>query len=450
MKTCGDSLNLFVKLQMPRQSFTAAHLELRHRTYFAILYVPKDVRYLLNKTKFYKSTQTGDRRLAEQRAAAFVMIWQQEIDTARHNAEDPVIRSAMDLNSQRHRKDVSSLVDEVIDDETFKIRNAHGNFTADVFNSIATGDQPVLETFFNPWKEHQIKRGLKPKTIDKMCEPVKLLISSFPTPNTLTFEYITGWIRYIAPQMGLTAQGVKRHFEAFRNFYAYLQSKDVVSRITPNPFLVPDEFRISNKPNSKSLNKSSSWIPFLPEDIVSLYAHAKTQEDEPLATLILLGAYTGARIEELCSLKSSQVSVSGTYFTITDAKTKAGNRVVPIHPKINESIIKLLSESTDDYLLSGLTENKYGDRSNAIGKRFGRLKTKYGFHSKQVFHSIRKTFITMMENAGISENLTADIVGHEKPRITYGLYSGGATLPVMREAILKISYPFIEQPIPTV
>jgi len=46
----------------------------------------------------------------------------------------------------------------------------------------------------------------------------------------------------------------------------------------------------------------------------------------------------------------------------------------------------------------------------------------------------------MLENVGVGENLAADIVGHEKPRITYGLYSGGASLEVMREAIKKITY----------
>jgi hypothetical protein len=49
--------------------------------------------------------------------------------------------------------------------------------------------------------------------------------------------------------------------------------------------------------------------------------------------------------------------------------------------------------------------------------------------------------VTQLENAGVSENLAADIVGHEKPRITYGLYSGGATLEVKRAAVVKLRYP---------
>jgi hypothetical protein len=38
--------------------------------------------------------------------------------------------------------------------------------------------------------------------------------------------------------------------------------------------------------------------------------------------------------------------------------------------------------------------------------------------------------------------LAADIVGHEKPRSSYGPYSGGATQEGKREAIEKVGYPF--------
>jgi len=38
----------------------------------------------------------------------------------------------------------------------------------------------------------------------------------------------------------------------------------------------------------------------------------------------------------------------------------------------------------------------------------------------------------------ISENLAADIVGHEKLRFTYGLYSSGATLELQRTSLEKV------------
>jgi integrase len=101
---------------------------------------------------------------------------------------------------------------------------------------------------------------------------------------------------------------------------------------------------------------------------------------------------------------------------------------------------RLIRDSKDDYVLSGLSPNKYNDRECAVGTRFGRLKTSMGFGAAHVFHSIRKTVATMLENAGVIENVAADIIGHDKPTMTYGLYSGGNSLKVKREAIEKLNY----------
>lgn len=101
---------------------------------------------------------------------------------------------------------------------------------------------------------------------------------------------------------------------------------------------------------------------------------------------------------------------------------------------------RLLDESTDGYVLSGLKANKYGMRSDAIGKRFGRLKSDLGFGPAFVFQSIRKTVVTQLENAGAPENVVADIVGHEKQTMTYGLYSGGASIKIKSDVLAKLSY----------
>ncbi len=170
--------------------------------------------------------------------------------------------------------------------------------------------------------------------------------------------------------------------------------------------------------------------PFEPSDLHKLLAGATEREDAELADLIRLAMWTGCRIEELCALKIADVN--GDSFRVREAKSAAGVRVVPIHPELQQTMARLTAETKDGYVLSGLSFNKYQDRSNAIGKRFGRLRTALGFGPELVFHSIRKTVVTILENAGVSENVVADIVGHEKPRITYGLYSGGATLEVKR------------------
>ena len=45
-----------------------------------------------------------------------------------------------------------------------------------------------------------------------------------------------------------------------------------------------------------------------------------------------------------------------------------------------------------------------------------------------------------MENASVPENVVADIVGHAKTTMTYGLYSDGLSLAVKQEALAKLAY----------
>ena len=151
-----------------------------------------------------------------------------------------------------------------------------------------------------------------------------------------------------------------------------------------------------------------------------------------------MGMWTGARIEELCSLKVSDVK--GDWFEITDAKTDAGCRKVPIHSKLKLEIKRMIDGRCDGFVIKGLTENKYGDRSNAVGKRFGRLKADMSFDGRYVFHSIRKTVTTILDNAGVPENTTADLVGHDKPSMTYGRYSDGSFLRTLKEAVELLTY----------
>jgi integrase len=217
----------------------------------------------------------------------------------------------------------------------------------------------------------------------------------------------------------------------WRSYWNYLEGIEAVPAGSK-------PFSLIRPPTAAKKTGQGGWVPFRPDDVHSLVRAAQQRGDTELTDLIVLGAYTGARIEELCALKVEHLRQ--TYFRIVDSKTEAGVREVPIHAELRPVVERLKAASSDGYLLSGLTFNKYDDRSNAIGKRFGRLKTALGHGPKHVFHSLRKTLVTMLEDAGVSENLAADIVGHEKPRITYGLYSGGASLATKADALARVQY----------
>ena len=423
---------------MPKKTQLPPYLIKRYKTYFAVLYIPKDIQYVIGKKKFIKTTGEQNIKLAQAIANVFVMGWKAEISSARSKSDEPLINSAKEIKKLL-KSSPKYLVDEVIEEEVARLHKERKPIDAEVFKRISKGENKHLEDVAKEWKIHEEKRGLAQKFIDQMNNDVQLIVKQFPTSNYMTAEHVEWWIKDIARIGKLSASSVTRIIGSGKNFYKYLQFIKEVSVTEQNPFIVPAEFKISNKPNSKSVNKVQSWLPFEPKEIVGLYKLA-IDDNQTLADLMLIAMHTGARIEEICSLLCKDVDIKQESITIVDAKTEAGERTIPIHPYIKDRIEALIESATDDYLLSDLSKNKYGDRSNAIGKRFGRLKAKHGFSSRYVFHSIRKTFTTMLENEGVGENIAADIVGHEKPRITYGLYSGGASLEVKRDAIKKISY----------
>ncbi|MFD2190013.1 tyrosine-type recombinase/integrase [Pistricoccus aurantiacus] len=426
-----------------------SHLERRANRWYAVLTIPQDVRSeFAGKIRFVKSTGTGDKRVAQARAFAMVATWKDEIAKARGNVDEGsffddalAYREQLEALRKSGQSDQHESLSHVITDLAERLDAQGKTEEAQRLARVALGDQTPIEPELAEWFEHL---HLKPKTAEQMNKDAKRMAQHFEIVEAVNAESVREWAKVLmAPKdqdgYGYGVSSVKRSFSAARSVWHHLQEagKAPTDR---EPFKLPSFVQRKERAASKDKGSGANgWKPFEPSDVVRLYRAAIEEEDDKLADLIQLGMYTGARIEELCSLRSADCSLER--LRITDSKTGAGVRELPVHPEVKPTVERLLSTGRDGYLMSGLTFNKYGDRSNAIGKRFGRLKARHGFGPTFVFHSIRKTVSTLLENAGVLENLTADIVGHEKPRITYGLYSGGHSLERKREAIELIHYP---------
>lgn len=430
---------------MGRKTFTGSYLEQRGNTFFAVFYVPKDVQHIIGKKKFRKTTKTGDQKRAEQVASVLVAGWKREIELARTSSPDPIIDSALQLLKELHSNPLRHLVDDVIEEETHRHREISGDLVADTFQTLAKGTNNHLPALIPDWKKSLERRGLKTKTIDQMVSDAEFLTKTFPTAVLLTEVNVQVWIEGLLKTLSTSKSTFKRTLSNFKSFFNHLKTIKEVPKNTRNPFEGIDySSAVTTQKGSVGLTKERSWVPFSKVEVEELLSSAKSKkrEDPQLVNLILIGAYTGMRLEEICSLKTVDANTDKGFIKIVDAKTNAGIRTIPIHSELKETITKLKESSKDGYVLSGLTLNKYGDKSNAIGKRFGRLKTGLNHPETKVFHSIRKTFTTLLENAGVTENVAADIVGHEKPNMTYGLYSGGTQLELMRDAIERVRYDF--------
>ena len=102
----------------------------------------------------------------------------------------------------------------------------------------------------------------------------------------------------------------------------------------------------------------------------------------------------------------------------------------------------MVKDCADGFLLTGLdaSNNKYGRRGNALGRRFLRLRDKLGYNGQYVLHSFRNTLASQMEAGEVPETHAARILGHSISTMTYGLYSEDVGFDTKVAAIEKCSY----------
>jgi integrase len=421
-------------------------IELRYNRYLAVLDVPKDLRARIGKARFVKSLATDSPTEAERRAQPFLTAWRRQIAEARGQqfvpADDaPFFRRALSkARSEAEREAIRA----VIWDEAYEVGSAHADPDQDPTDAPEAADFYARATavgFADFIAEWLASSSATEKTKHMQSADLRRFAESFPSVNEVSRAAVKRWTDALMaaadPEKRLTAKTVRRILSALRGYWRYLQSVEVAPK-TAAPEIAEPFAGLGIGAKGGRAKQADKRQRFKPSDVVRLWIAATKGGDAELADLIDVGRWTGARIGELCSLEISQVHLSGRlpHFIVNEGKTDAALREVPIHPKVMTTFKRLIGKRKTGYVFDGLTANKFGDRSNAIGKRFGRLKTKEGF-----VHSIRKTVANMLETAGVPESTSADILGHDKPTMTYGLYSGGTSLKTRRAAIEKLRYP---------
>ena len=413
--------------------------EKRANLWYAVLTIPQDVRHIIGKLRFVQSTQTASKAEAALRVAVLVARWKAEIAKARGTL--PSLKATFwDNLRQDHAKaradgdaDAQFAVEALIwDDLADPKRKTHGR-TVEESSALwhhVTGLTTPLGPLVTAWKG---SLRLAQKTIDQRHRDVVKMADHFVTLEALEPQKVKAWTDKLIAE-GTTATTLARMGEGCRSLWRYLQESGTVPMVAPDPFI--GSFRLAGK---TAVRNTVDRVAFKPAELARVYEAAQAGGDASLADLIALGAHTGMRIEEACAL-TLETSDDGI-FIVADAKTTAGIRQVPVHPALAQLVGRLRDGSADGFLIPSTAAGKYGVRSDPLSKRFGRLKAALGFGPGHVFHSIRKTVATQLEQAGVKESIAADILGHEKKTMSYGLYSDGSSTEQKAEALAKVTYP---------
>jgi integrase len=418
------------------------YLQKRRRVWYAMLNIPAALRPTFGRRTFLKSLETEALSVAEVRVLSVVAEWKKQIAIARATeggTDDELLATVMKVRQDAQRLKGEGTSDDLIQmihEDVGYSRSwdeERGEFVTNdeaLANavSIVHGTSLLLREHI---EDYLASRDVTPKTTDMQRRDLKLFAQTFEFAKNATRPKILDWVNVeLTTSQSLSVATVSRMISACRGYWDYLERNKGLTLEPPFNKVLPSKSRRKTKTAIEAEGRA-----FRVADYHKLMASC---EHPALTDLIHLGAYTGCRIEELCSLKLENVLADR--LQIENAKSQAGWRTIPIHKDIAQTVARLVDTSDDGYLLSGLTFNKYGGRSNAIGKRFGRLKKALGYSENYVFHSLRKGFATQLENANIPLNVSARLMGHEIQNETFGRYSDGLALDVLLQAISHVSW----------
>ena len=149
-----------------------------------------------------------------------------------------------------------------------------------------------------------------------------------------------------------------------------------------------------------------------PDEVEALFKYAE-KGLFPSIYAMLIG--TGCRINAHLTHKRENVHLEEGYIEIISSKTKAGMRIIPIHPRIRKYIEAWMNdESGSQYLIHGNRNNHVG-YSNFKDNYMARCKALLGIDFKP--HDCRYTLASLMKQCEVDEYARKKILGHTIPSI---------------------------------
>jgi integrase len=265
------------------------------------------------------------------------------------------------------------------------------------------------------------------------------LWSRSPKSKTMTWSEIQK--KYGGNATGLSASTLNRHATTLQELWRWAEDRGHCEG--KNPFTGLHQ---KIRPGKNLLG----YLPWTVDELKRLFSPLPSRSD--LAEVMVVALHTGMRLNEIASLTLGDIREAEgvSYIEVKDAKTPAGNRQVPLHPRI--AWLGKLKGPPDARVWPGFNPEGPGKKPGQdASKEFSRFKTGRGFtERRKTFHSFRKNVTQIMERKGVPENEWAQVLGHERG-FTYGRYNPeGITLARKAELIGLIEYPGVTFPGPLV
>lgn len=170
--------------------------------------------------------------------------------------------------------------------------------------------------------------------------------------------------------------------------------------------------------------------------LLSDLAAAGTGIPDPHVPILQLLALTGARCSEITNLTTARVNLKAGTFEITDGKTDASNRVVPMTPA-TRAIIESRIDKVGLGLLFPSSRSGTVIPSNEISRSCRKL-VKLAGVTPFTPHDLRRTVISVMAEAGVDGDIRRRVTGHDAHDAHGRIYDRAQRFEDMRTALLIV------------
>ena len=244
-------------------------------------------------------------------------------------------------------------------------------------------------------------------------------------------------------------RSVKETLNYTKSLYKWLVRR---STVTLNPF-----------EGVMTATSSQSYEPFTDTQVSNIFSSELYTSVPALTTtpghwwLLLMSLYSGARPSELVQLTLDDVVEEQGVLVMRivadeakgqSVKTKAGQRVVPVHPKLLElgfaDFIENSRVAGEERVLHGISKGnaQSGGPAGVWFKRYKQFHLPELEEQRKPLYSFRSTFVTHALNvANIDLAYVQQIVGHERSQMgTTRVYDAGGDAKRLFEEISKVKF----------
>lgn len=443
----------------------------RGTTYLVNVKVPAHLREIIGKAHLRQTTGTDSLARANLIKHGIIHALKQQIEeaervhrgrsegAARSRIKEAMewrqdLRQAEEHDQQNPEAEAWDITTSLLADRAHEIEEAEGPARAKEFHAIATGKANPISAHVDQWIAERPMKPRQQTDYRRAVSKFTAWLAAGKHPEAI--ERITRRIagQYISEAFvtaGVHPRTANKDISCVASLWKWAERKGIAKE---------------NVWSGQSLAKPKAGRkeeprPFTDTEVETLFngkvvavgrrKPVMVQPSPMLRDFMTIAALSGMRVEEIAKLTVEDVTDG--YFDIHTAKTKAGIRQVPIHPALSEIITRRTDKKKPkDTLWPELPEPKPGspiEKSQKVVKEFVTYRRQVGVddreegarQSKVTFHSWRRTFVTKAEQAGQAPHLIEVVVGHKRPGMALGVYSGGPLMEQLRAVVESVNLP---------